>query len=590
MKKEKVFPRLMHYAGKHKVLTYLSLILSAISGVFAIMPFVYIYFIIRDVVQVAPDFSKATNLVIYGWMAVVFAILAILIYIGALMCSHIAAFRIAGNMRIEAIEHLTKIPVGEIEEEGSGKLRKIILDSSSATETYLAHQLPDMAQAMLMPLAIIVILFIFDYRLGLVSLIPIILGFLCMFKMIGPKMKNDMAQYQNAMESMNNEGVEYVRGIPIVKTFNQSIYTFKRFKGAIDNYSNFCISYTKKCRGPMIAFEICVNSVFAFLIAMALILSGVKATDQTFILNLIFYIVFTPIISTTLLRVMYMSENTMIVEDALNRVNSILSIEPLKETSNPLKPNGDEVKFDSVFFKYKNKEKYALNDVSFIAKENSITALVGPSGGGKSTIASLLNRFYDVEKGSISIGGVDIRNIKKEDLMNEISYVFQDSKLLKNTILENVRMGKKEATLEEVNEALKLAQCNDIIAKLPDGLNTIIGAKGTYLSGGEMQRISLARAILKNSKIIILDEATAFSDPENEYLIQKAFQNLSKNKTIIMIAHRLSTIKNADKILVVNDGKIVEEGTHDSLLKEDGIYTKMWNDYQKSIKWRVKNA
>ena len=590
MKKEKVFPRLMHYAGKHKVLTYLSLILSAISGVLAIMPFVYIYFIIRDVVQVAPDFSKATNLVFDGWMAVVFAILAILIYIGALMCSHIAAFRIAGNMRIEAIEHLTKIPVGEIEEAGSGKLRKIILDSSSATETYLAHQLPDMAQAILMPLAIIVILFIFDYRLGLVSLIPIILGFLCMFKMVGPKMKNDMAQYQNAMESMNNEGVEYVRGIPIVKTFNQSIYTFKRFKGAIDNYSNFCISYTKRCRGPMIAFEICVNSVFAFLIAMALILSGVKATDQTFILNLIFYIVFTPIISTTLLRVMYMSENTMIVEDALNRVHSVLSIEPLKETSNPLKPNGDEVKFDSVFFKYKNKEKYALNDVNFIARENSITALVGPSGGGKSTIASLMNRFYDVEKGSISIGGVDIRNIRKEDLMNEISYVFQDSKLLKNTILENVRMGKKHATLEEVNEALKLAQCNDIIAKLPEGLNTIIGAKGTYLSGGEMQRISLARAILKNSKIIILDEATAFSDPENEYLIQKAFQNLSKNKTVIMIAHRLSTIKNADKILVVNDGKIVEEGTHDSLLKEDGIYTKMWNDYQKSIKWRVKNA
>lgn len=590
MKKEKVFPRLMHYAEKHKVLTYLSLILSAISGVFAIMPFVYIYFIIRDVVQVAPDFSKATNLVFYGWMAVVFAILAILIYIGSLMCSHIAAFRIAGNMIIEAIEHLTKIPVGEIEEEGSGKLRKIILDSSSATETYLAHQLPDMAQAILMPLAIIVILFIFDYRLGLVSLIPIILGFLCMFKMVGPKMKNDMAQYQNAMESMNNEGVEYVRGIPIVKTFNQSIYTFKRFKGAIDNYSNFCISYTKRCRGPMIAFEICVNSVFAFLIAMALILSGMKATDQTFILNLIFYIVFTPIISTTLLRVMYMSENTMIVEDALNRVDSVLSIEPLKETSNPLKPNGDEVKFDSVFFKYKNNEKYALNDISFIAKENSITALVGPSGGGKSTIASLLNRFYDVEKGSISIGGVDIRNIKKEDLMNEISYVFQDSKLLKNTILENVRMGKKDATLEEVKEALKLAQCNDIIAKLPDGLNTIIGAKGTYLSGGEMQRISLARAILKNSKIIILDEATAFSDSENEYLIQKAFKNLSKNKTVIMIAHRLSTVKNADKILVVNDGKIVEEGTHDSLLKEDGIYTKMWNDYQKSVKWRVKNA
>lgn len=590
MKKEKVFPRLMNYAGKHKILTYLSLIFSAISGVLAIMPFVYIYFIIRDVVQVAPDFSKATNLVFYGWMAVLFAILSIVIYIGALMCSHIAAFRIAGNMRIKSMEHLTKIPIGEIEETGSGKLRKIVLDSSSATETYLAHQLPDMAQATLMPVAIIVILFVFDYRLGLVSLLPVILGFLCMFKMIGPKMRNDMAQYQNAMENMNNEAVEYVRGIPIVKTFNQSIYTFKRFKGAIDNYSTFCIAYTKKCRAPMIAFEICVNSVFAFLIAIALIMSGVKATDETFVLNLIFYIVFTPIISTTLLRVMYMSENTMIVEDALKRVDSILSIEPLKETNNPLTPASDEIKFNNVFFRYKNKENYALNGVNFTADEHAITALVGPSGGGKSTIASLINRFYDVEKGSISIGGIDVRDIKKEKLMDEISYVFQDSKLLKTSILENVKMGKKDATLEEVNEALKLAQCEDIIAKLPNGIDTIIGSKGTYLSGGEMQRISLARAILKDSKIIILDEATAFADPENEYLIQKAFKNLSKDKTVIMIAHRLSTIKNADKILVVNDGKIAEEGNHESLLKKNGIYTKMWNDYQKSIKWRVKNA
>ena len=590
MKKDKVFPRLMGYAGKHKILTYLSLVFSAISGVLAIMPFVYIYFIIRDVVQVAPDFSKATNLVFYGWMAVTFAILSIVIYIGALMCSHIAAFRIAGNMRIKAMEHLTKIPVGEIENEGSGKLRKIVLDSSSATETYLAHQLPDMSQAMLMPIAIIVILFIFDYRLGLVSLIPVILGFLCMFKMIGPKMKNDMAQYQNAMENMNNEAVEYVRGIPIVKTFNQSIYTFKRFKGAIDNYSSFCISYTKRCRGPMIAFEICVNSVFAFLIAIALIMTGVKASDETFIMNLIFYIVFTPIISTTLLRVMYMSENTMIVEDALRRVDGILSIEPLREPNSPKEPKGDEIKFDDVFFKYKNKEKYALEGVSFTAKEHAITALVGPSGGGKSTIASLINRFYDTTSGNVSIGGVDIKDMKKERLMDEISYVFQDSRLLKTSILENVRMGNKNATLDEVNEALKLAQCEDIIAKLPDGINTIIGSKGTYLSGGEMQRISLARAILKDSKIIILDEATAFADPENEYLIQKAFQNLSKDKTVIMIAHRLSTVKNADKILVVNEGKIVEEGTHDSLIKKNGIYTKMWNDYQKSIKWRVKNA
>lgn len=590
MKKESVFKRLMGYAGKHKVLTYLSLVLSAISGVLAMMPFVYVYFIIRDVIQNAADYSKATNIVFYGWMAVMFAILAIVIYVGALMCSHIAAFRIAGNMRIKAMEHLTKIPVGEIEEQGSGKLRKIVLDSSSATETYLAHQLPDMSQAMLMPIVILVILFVFDYRLGLVSLLPVVLAFICMFKMIGPKMKDDMAKYQNAMESMNNEAVEYVRGIPIVKTFNQSIYTFKRFKNSIDNYSNFCISYTKKCRGPMIAFEICVNSIFAFLIAIALIMQGVSAVDDVFILNLIFYIVFTPIISTTMIRVMFMSENTMIVEDALSRVDSILSIEPLKEASNPKEPVSDEIIFEDVSFKYKGKDRYALDKVNFVAKENSITALVGPSGGGKSTIASLINRFYDVERGSIKIGGVDVKDISKVRLMKEISYVFQDSRLLKTSILDNVKMGKEDATLEEVNEALRLAQCEDIIKKLPDGINTVIGSKGTYLSGGEMQRISLARAILKDSKIIILDEATAFADPENEALIQKAFQSLSNNKTVIMIAHRLSTVKNADNILVVNDGHIEEEGTHIELVNKDGIYKKMWNDYQKSVKWRVKNA
>ena len=590
MKKGKVFNRLLSYAGKYKILTYLSLILSAISGVLAMLPFIYIYFIIRDVIKAAPNFAAASNIVYYGIMAVVFAVIAIIIYISALMCSHIAAFRIAGNMRISTMNHLTKIPVGEIEEEGSGKLRKIVIDSSSATETYLAHQLPDMAQALLMPIAIIVILFIFDYRLGLVSLIPVILGFLCMFKMVGPKMKKDMAEYQNAMESMNNEAVEYVRGMSIVKTFNQSIYTFKRFKGAIDNYSNFCISYTKKCRGPMIAFEVCVNSVFLFLIAIALIMVGVKASDNTFILNLIFYIVFTPIISTTLLRVMYMSENTMIVEDALRRVDSILSIEPLKNGKDLQVLYNEEIEFKNVYFRYKNKEKYAINNISFKVNSNTITALVGPSGGGKSTIASLINRFYDVEKGSVLIGGIDVRDINKETLMQEISYVFQDSKLLKTTILDNVKMGNKNASLEDVKNALKLAQCEDIIAKVPNGINTIIGSKGVYLSGGEMQRIALARAILKDSKFIILDEATAFADPENEYLIQKAFKNLSENKTVIMIAHRLSTVKNADNILVVDGGEIVEEGKHEYLINKNGLYRKLWDDYQKSIKWRVNNA
>ena len=577
----------MSYSGKYKILTYLSLVLSAMSGILSLIPFVYIWFIIRDVIQVSPNFNEATNIAFYGWMAVLFALLSMLVYFGGLMCSHISAFRIAGNMRMKLMEHITKMPIGKIDELGSGKVRKIVMDSTSATETYLAHQLPDMAQALLMPLAMIIILCIFDWRLGLVSLLPCVLGFACMFKMVGPKMKEDMAQYQNAMENINNEAVEYVRGIPVVKTFNQSVYSFKRFKGAIDNYSNFCISYTKKCRGPMIAFEVAVNSVFAFLIALTLILTSSQIWSETFVLNFIFYVIFTPIISTTLLRVMYLSENTMIVEDSLNRVDSLLSIQPLKETNNPIVPLGNDIEFKNVSFKYKDESAYALKNINLKIKQNSITALVGPSGGGKSTIASLIQRFYDVDEGEIAINGVDIRNIETKTLMNKIAYVFQNGKLLKTSILENVRLARPSATKQEVLHALHLAECDDIITKLPQGIETVIGSKGTYLSGGELQRICIARAILKDADIIILDEATAFADPENEYLIQKAFTSLSKNKTVLMIAHRLSSIKNANQIFVIQNGTIIESGKHQELLKNNGVYQKMWNDYQKSIEWRL---
>lgn len=586
-KKKSVFNILMSYSGKYKILTYLSLVLSAMSGILSLIPFVYIWFIIRDVIQVSPNFNEATNIAFYGWMAVLFALLSMLVYFGGLMCSHISAFRIAGNMRMKLMEHITKMPIGIIDELGSGKVRKIVMDSTSATETYLAHQLPDMAQALLMPLAMIIILCIFDWRLGLVSLLPCVLGFACMFKMVGPKMKEDMAQYQNAMENINNEAVEYVRGIPVVKTFNQSVYSFKRFKGAIDNYSNFCISYTKKCRGPMIAFEVAVNSVFAFLIALTLILTSSQIWSETFVLNFIFYVIFTPIISTTLLRVMYLSENTMIVEDSLNRVDSLLSIQPLKETNNPIVPLGNDIEFKNVSFKYKDESAYALKNINLKIKQNSITALVGPSGGGKSTIASLIQRFYDVDEGEIAINGVDIRNIETKTLMNKIAYVFQNGKLLKTSILENVRLARPSATKQEVLHALHLAECDDIITKLPQGIETVIGSKGTYLSGGELQRICIARAILKDADIIILDEATAFADPENEYLIQKAFTSLSKNKTVLMIAHRLSSIKNANQIFVIQNGTIIESGKHQELLKNNGVYQKMWNDYQKSIEWRL---
>ena len=586
-KKKSVFNILMSYSGKYKILTYLSLVLSAMSGILSLIPFVYIWFIIRDVIQVSPNFNEATNIAFYGWMAVLFALLSMLVYFGGLMCSHISAFRIAGNMRMKLMEHITKMPIGKIDELGSGKVRKIVMDSTSATETYLAHQLPDMAQALLMPLAMIIILCIFDWWLGLVSLLPCVLGFACMFKMVGPKMKEDMAQYQNAMENINNEAVEYVRGIPVVKTFNQSVYSFKRFKGAIDNYSNFCISYTKKCRGPMIAFEVAVNSVFAFLIALTLILTSSQIWSETFVLNFIFYVIFTPIISTTLLRVMYLSENTMIVEDSLNRVDSLLSIQPLKETNNPIVPLGNDIEFKNVSFKYKDESAYALKNINLKIKQNSITALVGPSGGGKSTIASLIQRFYDVDEGEIAINGVDIRNIETKTLMNKIAYVFQNGKLLKTSILENVRLARPSATKQEVLHALHLAECDDIITKLPQGIETVIGSKGTYLSGGELQRICIARAILKDADIIILDEATAFADPENEYLIQKAFTSLSKNKTVLMIAHRLSSIKNANQIFVIQNGTIIESGKHQELLKNNGVYQKMWNDYQKSIEWRL---
>ena len=534
-----------------------------------------------------PNYSDATNLVFYGWMAVLFSLLGIIFYIGGLMCSHISAFRIAGNMRIKLMDHITKMPIGVIDEKGSGKIRKIVIDSTSATETYLAHQLPDMSQAILMPFTIIVILCIFDYRLGLISLVPVLLGFLFMRRMVGPKMKEDMAAYQEAMENINNEAVEYVRGIPVVKTFNQSVYSFKKFKNSIDNYGKFCISYTKMCRKPMIAFQIVINATFAFLIGLTLILTRNGIWSTTFVLNFIFYVIFTPVISTTLMRVMYMSENTMLVEDSINRINSILMIEPLKENQNYEIPSSNEIVLENVSFKYKKENQYALKNINLKIKENSITAIVGPSGGGKSTIASLINRFYDIDSGKILIGNVNIKDIATPVLMNKIAYVSQNSKLFKMSIFDNVRLGKSNSSKDEVLHALHLAECDDIIAKLPQGIDTIIGTKGVHLSGGEMQRITIARAILKNADIIILDEATAFADPENEYLIQKAFKNLSKNKTVLMIAHRLSTIKNADKIIVINEGEIEKEGTHDELILKSKTYANMWNDYQKSIEWRL---
>ena len=590
MKKEKkpsALSRLMEYAGSYKILTYLSWILSFLSALTALLPLVYIFIIIREVLEVAPDFSKATSIVQNGIMAVVFSAAALVIYFSALMCSHVSAFRIGSNIKRKLLKHISKLPLGFSDEMGSGKLRKIINDSSAAAETYLAHNLPDMAGAIATPLGMVVMMFVVDWRFGLVSILPIILAFLCMGKMIGPAMKEDMRLYNNALENMNNEAVEYVRGIPVVKTFGQTVHSFSRFKASIQNYYKFCIAYTKRCRQPMLFFLLFINSAFAFLIALALILSngGANVTSDI-ILNFLFYVIITPVIVTTMQRVMFMSEGNMTVADAFDRIDSVLNRKPFENTDKNITPDDHSVAFENVSFSYDG-EKLALDNVSFKVKSGTSLALVGPSGGGKTTAAGLIARFWDVQNGAVKIGGVNVKDIPKEELMNTVSYVFQDSKLLKRSVLENVRLSRPDATEQEVMLALEKAQCTDIIEKLPDGINTVIGAKGVYLSGGEQQRIAIARAILKDAPIVVLDEATAFADPENEYLVQKSFKELSKNKTVIMIAHRLSTIQGCDNIIVLENGRIAEQGVHDELLKKNGIYTKMWKDYQSSVSWKV---
>ena len=590
MKKNKNFSELMGYAGKHKYLTYASLILSVISAFLALLPFVFIFFIIKEVIEVAPNFSEALDVVRNGWLAAVFALISIVIYISGLMCSHFSAFRIAGNMRKTLMSHIAKLPLGFIGEMGSGKIRRIVNDSSAATETYLAHQLPDMAGAIATPIGMIIMLFLFDWRFGLICLVPVILGFASMFKMAGPKMADDMKNYQNALADMNNEAVEYVRGIPVVKTFGQTVHTFKRFKGSIDNYYKFCISYCKKCRIPMLLYTVCINSTFAFLITLALILTDGEAVAQSVLLSFIFYVIFTPVIATSMSKVLYMSENGMVVADALERVHSILDMTPLPNAVKNEKTIDNSVEFKNVSFRYNGAETYALQNVSFKVQSGETIALVGPSGGGKTTVAGLISRFWDVAAGEIKVGDVNVKNIKKSELMETVSYVFQDSRLLKTSIFENVRLSKPNASRKQVQDALHKAQCDDIIAKLPNGIDTVIGAKGVYLSGGEQQRIAIARVMLKNAPIIILDEATAFADPENEALVQKAFEELSKDKTVIMIAHRLTTVRNADSIIVLRDGKIEESGTHDVLAEKNGLYAKMWNDYQTSVSWKVGGA
>ena len=575
----------MGYAGGHRVFTYTSLALSAISALMALIPFLYIWMILRDVLAAAPDYAQAVNIPHYGWMAVLFAVLSYLVYVCALLCSHLSAFRVATNLRLAVTKHLAELPLGFTERFGSGQLRKIIQESTGAAETYLAHQLPDQAGAMATPVGLLVLLFAFDWRLGLLSLIPVFLGFAVMSAMTGKRMEEKMRQYGNALAAMSNEAVEYVAGIPVVKTFGQSVFSFKRFKATIDEYEKWVVAYTKEMRRPMLLYTAAVNGVFAFLIAGGLLFTRNGVTPE-FLLNLLFYIIITPVISLTLTKIMYMSENKMVVADALSRIDSVLDAEPVPAFGQPQHPQNSSVTLRDVHFSYDGKAE-VIKGVSMDIKPGQTVALVGPSGGGKSTLASLICRFFDVQGGSVSIGGADVRAIPKEELMDTVAFVFQNSKLLKGTILDNVRLGRPDATEEEVLAALKTAQCMDIIEKFPEGIHTVIGSKGVYLSGGEQQRIAIARAVLKNAPVLILDEATAFADPDNEAKVQAAFARLAKGKTVLMIAHRLSTVANADCIYVVQDGRITETGTKDELCAQNGLFARMWQDYQASVQWKV---
>ena len=578
----------MGYAGNYRAFTYASWVLSAVSALVALVPFVYIWKILRDVLNAASDYAQAVHIPHYGWMAVLFAVLSYFIYIAALMCSHLSAFRVATNLRLAVSEHLAVLPLGFAETFGSGKLRKIIHESTGAAETYLAHQLPDQYNAIATPVGLLVLLLAFDWRLGLLSLAPVVLAFLIMATMTGKRMAEKMRQYGNALEAMSNEAVEYVRGIPVVKTFGQSVFSFKKFKTTIDEYEKWVISYTKDLRLPMMFYTAAVNGVFAFLIAGGLLFTAHGVTPE-FLLNLLFYIIITPVISLTLTRMMYMSENKMVVADALTRIDSVLEAAPMQVQAISQHPQDASVTLQDVHFSYDGKTE-VIKGVSLDIQPGQTMAFVGPSGGGKTTVSRLAARFWDYQKGSITVGGMEVSRIDPEKLMSLYSIVFQDVTLFDNTILENIRLGRKGATDEEVLAAAKLANCEEFAEKLPDKWNTNIGENGCALSGGERQRISIARAFLKDAPIILLDEATASLDVENETAIQEALSRLIMDKTVLIIAHRMRTVSSADKIVVLKDGAVAEQGAPAQLLHKGGIFAHMVQLQTKSQGWSLVKA
>ena len=593
-KKQNALTVLLGYAGSHRRLTFLGLGLSAVSMVCSMIPYLCIWLAARDLIAVAPDWTQAQSVTRYGWIAFAFAVGGILIYFLGLMCTHLAAFRTASNIRKQGMAHVMQAPLGYFDANASGLIRSRLDAAAADTETLLAHNLADIVGTITLFLAMLVLMFVFDWRMGAACLLAAVISILAMFSMMGGKNAGLMAEYQAAQDRMTKSGTEYVRGIPVVKIFQQTVYSFKAFQQAIEDYSTKAEHYQGDvCRVPQSINLTFTEGAFLFLVPVVLFLApGALASGDYagFVTNFAFYAVFSAIISTALAKIMFAASGMMLADTALGRIQPVMDAPTLAVPEHPQTPKDNRVVFRDVSFTYDGAQSPALSHVSFTAEPGETVALVGPSGGGKTTAASLIPRFWDADTGTVEVGGVDVRQIDPHVLMDQVAFVFQNNRLFKASILENVRASRPDASREQVLAALEAAQCGDILEKLPKGLDTVIGTEGTYLSGGEAQRIALARAILKDAPIVVLDEATAFADPENEALIQKAFARLTKDRTVIMIAHRLSTVVGADKILVLEGGRVTEQGTHGELITAGGLYTRMWADYNRAIQWKMESG
>lgn len=572
--------------GKRKVLLPAAMLLSALSALAGMLPYILIWLIVRELLEHG-EITSSGNVVTYAWWAAGMAVASIVLYFAALMSSHLAAFRVESNLRKEAMRQIVRMPLGFFDINTSGRIRKIIDDNAGVTHSFLAHQLPDLAATFLVPLVAAILIFVFDWILGLACIVPVIIAMLVMGFMMNAEGRQFMKSYMTSLEEMNTEAVEYVRGIPVVKVFQQTIYSFKNFHRCIMNYNKMVFGYTRMWEKPMSLYTVIINGFVFFLAPLAILLIGYSGNYASVLLNFFLFVLITPVFSQNIMKSMYLNQALGQASEAIGRLENLVAYEHLTVVEHPQPVKEFSIQFEKVSFSYPGANQKAVDDVSFTIPQGNTVALVGASGGGKTTIARLVPRFWEATEGKVLIGGINVREIAPEELMKYISFVFQNTKLFKTSLLENIKYGNPDATMEEVERAVDMAQCREIINKLPLGLNTKIGTEGTYLSGGEQQRIVLARAILKNAPIIVLDEATAFADPENEHLIQQALKELTKGKTVLMIAHRLSSITDADNILVIDKGKIAEQGTHANLLGKQGIYYHMWNEYQQSVRWTI---